>query len=280
MMRPVIFTILLTLAGTVLAQAPIGPEYLQQDRLRLEGDSLRFCVITDNLLADYHRELATELAATQLLAAEIVEVIPTVPSQPLDYRISLSQQQIYYLIANDCEVFMGLALSSSLSRWEWLLVSQPYHISQNIFVTLDPELERWHDLPRDQAIGTRIQTSADIQFATYINSLPENQRWKRIPYYNNLVALEQLLERQVSVALVWEPAVRHYMMNNPDLDLGLLPVAPLGVSPLRLGLGFRSQDPFIQATLDTAISELDSLGILEELAGKHNLPGLPLQQAE
>src|SRR5699024_12390926 len=53
--------------------------YTDRDRLRLEGDSLRFCVISDNLPADYHRELATELAATQLLEARIVEVDPPRP---------------------------------------------------------------------------------------------------------------------------------------------------------------------------------------------------------
>ncbi len=277
-MRHTIFAIILIIAGTALAQAPIGPEFLQRDRLRLEGDSLRFCVIQDNLLADYHRDLATELAATQLLEAEIFEVTPVVPSQPLDYRLSLSEQQLYYLLANDCQVFMGMALSPGLSRWEWLLTSRPYHLSRNVFVTLDPSLERWNDLPTEQAIGTRIQTSADIQFAMYLNGLPENQRWKRIPYYNNLVALEQLQEGQVDIALVWEPAVVHYLAEYPGLELRYLPVAPLSVNPLQLGLGYRSQDAFIQVMLDTAISELEQLGILRELAEKHGLPGLPLTE--
>src|SRR5690606_7610989 len=128
----------------------------------------------------------------------------------------LSEQQIYYLLANDCEVFMGMALSPGLSRWEWLLVSQPYHLSQNVFVTLDSDLERWTDLPVDQAVGTRIQTSADIQFATYLNSLPENRRWRRVPYYNNLVTLEHLQEGDVGVALVWEPAVSNHVAANPE----------------------------------------------------------------
>lgn len=275
-MRHTILAILVLLSGLAAAQAPIGPEFLQRDRLRLEGDSLRFCIVNDNLLADYHRDLAAELAATQLLEAEIIDVTPVVPSQPLDYRLTLTEQQLYYLLANDCEVFMGLALSSGLSRWDWLVVSRPYHASQNVFVTLDHDLTAWTQLPLNQAIGTRIQTGADIQLAVHLNNLPAEQRWKRIPYYNNLDALDQLQLGQVGVALVWEPAISHYLIKNPDLELSRLPAAPLNVNPLHMGLGFRSQDAFIQTMLDTAISELDSLGILSVLATEHRLPGLPL----
>src|SRR5690625_972397 len=273
--RFLILFFLLFLAAQALAQqAPLGPEYTERDRLRLEGDSLRFCVISDNLPADYHRELATELAATQLLEARIVEVDPPRPSEPLDYRLFLEEAQLYYLLANDCEVFMGMALTSSLSRWDWLLVSQPYHLSHSVFVSRDAALERWTDLPTDGIIGTRIQTGSDIQLATYLTGLSENRRWKRIPYYNNEQPLSRLLGSEIDLALVWEPAVTHFRKEHAAAaDFRILPTEPLGSSQLRLGLGLRSQDSFLQATLDTAISELSALGILEELAEKHALPG-------
>lgn len=276
--RFISLTIIISVLASALGQIPIGPEYLQRDRLRMAGDSLRFCVITDNLLADYHRDLAVELAATQLLDAEIFEVTPQRPSEPLDYRLTLTEAQIYYLLANDCEVIMGLALTSSLTRWDWLLVSQPYHISETVFITQDDSLIRWTELPADESIGTRIQTSGDIQLAMYLNSLPPENRWRRVPYYNNQVALEQLLAGQVAVARLWEPAIVHFMEHNPDVaPFHVLPSAPLEPSALTLGLGYRTQDAFIQATLDTAINELESLGILQELADRHSLPGQPLR---
>lgn len=279
MHRHAIFLTLILMLGGAIAQGnlPLGPEYLQRDRLQLAGDSLRFCVVEDNLLSDYHRDLAVELAATQLLSAEIFEVTPPRPSEPLDYRLQLSEAQFYYLLANDCEVFMGLALSTSLARWEWLLVSQPYHSSRSVFVTTNPDLQQWTDLPLHEQIGTRIQTTADIQLITYLNSLPENQRWRRVPYYNNLVALEQMLAGQTAVSLLWEPAVISFQAYNEDAPTFYeLPTSPLSVSTLELGLGFRTQDTFIQTTMDTAISELEALGILAALAEKHGLPGLPL----
>lgn len=273
-----IFTIIIFCSASLaFSQLPLGPEFLLRDRLRLEGDVLRFCIIADNLVTDYHRDLASELAATQLLSAEIIEVIPPRPSEPLDYRLTLTEAQIYYVLANDCEVFMGLALTPAFSRWEWLLVSHPYHVSRSVFVTADPELQHWTDLPFEQQIGTRIQTSADIQLATYLNSLPQEERWRRVPYYNNQIALEQLLNGQVSAAFLWEPAVvQHQNMNAGLPELRRLAPDPLSASTLSLGLGFRSQDAFIQTTMDTAISELEALGILAELAEKHGLPGLPL----
>ncbi|HLR45992.1 MAG TPA: transporter substrate-binding domain-containing protein [Deinococcales bacterium] len=276
--RFLILFFLLFLAAQALAQqAPLGPEYTERDRLRLEGDSLRFCVISDNLPADYHRELATELAATQLLEARIVEVDPPRPSEPLDYRLFLEEAQLYYLLANDCEVFMGLALTSSLSRWDWLLTSQPYHVSHSVFVTRDEQLTKWTDLPLDETIGTRVQTSSDIQLATYLTGLSENRRWKRVPNYNNEQPLVQLAEGKIGLALVWEPAVVHFMEEHEDAaDFRTLPTEPLGSSQLQLGLGLRSQDSFLQASLDTAISELEALGILDELATRYDLPTDPL----
>lgn len=279
MHRLLISLVTIFILGSASAQVlpPLGPEYLQRDRLQLSGDSLRFCVVNDNMLADYHRDLATELAATQLLSAEIINVDPPRPSEPLDYRLQLTEPQLYYLLANECEVFMGMALSSSLNRWEWLLVSQPYHLSRSVFVTTDPDLQQWTDLPLDEQIGTRIQTSADIQLVTYLNTLPESERWRRVPYYNNLIALEQLLAGQTAVSLLWEPAVVRFEADNPDApQLHRLPASPLSIITLGLGLGFRSQDTFIQTALDTGLRELEELGILSELAEKHSLPGLPL----
>lgn len=270
----ILFFLLFLTASAFAQQAPLGPEYTERDRLRLEGDSIRFCLVSDNLLAGYHRELAAELAATQLLEARIVEIDPPRPSEPLDYRLFLEEAQLYYLLANDCEVFMGIALTASLSRWDWLLVTQPYHLSHSVFVTRDAALGSWTDLPTDGVIGTRIQTGSDIQLATYLTGLSENRRWKRIPYYNNEQPLDRLLDGEISLALVWEPAVTHFLKEHAAAaDFRILPTEPLGSSQLRLGLGLRSQDSFLQATLDTAISELSELGILEELAEKHALPG-------
>ena len=82
---------------------------------------------------------------------------------------------------------------------------------------------------------------------------------------------------QTAVSLLWEPAVVHFQANSPDApQLHYLPTDPLSLSTLELGLGFRTQDTFIQATMDTAISELEALGVLADLAEKHGLPGLPL----
>lgn len=275
--RTICTAIIFSILGSVFAQIPIGPEYLQRDRLRMAGDSLRFCVISDNLLTEYHKDLAMELASTQLLDADIIEVTPQRPSEPLDYRLTLNEAQIYYLLANDCEVFMGLALTNALSRWEWLLVSQPYHVSRTVFITHNEDLNRWTELPTDEPIATRIQTSGDIQLAMYLNTLQADERWRRIPYYNNQVALEQLLAGQASVGYVWEPAVIRFLDQNPHIaEFHTLPTPPLEPSVLSLGLAYRTQDAFIQSALDTAISELEELGILQELADRHKLPAQPL----
>jgi ABC-type amino acid transport substrate-binding protein len=271
----IIPTILLLL-GFTLAQAPIGPEFLQNDRLRLEGDSIRFCVVNDVAVADYNRDLAAELAATLLLDAVIIDVTPVRPSEPLDYRLTLNEAQIFYLLSNDCEVFMGLPLTRS-SNWDWLLTSRPYHTSRTVFITTNPEYGKLADIPRDQPLGTRILTSGDIRLITYLQTLPANQQWTRHPFYNNLVALEQLLEGNVAASLVWEPAAARYQAAHPQgPELHAISPEPVTLPVMDLGLAFRSRDSFLQVALDIAIIELAEAGILQELSERHNLPGLPL----
>lgn len=249
---------------------------MQNDRLRLEGDSVRFCIVDDVILADYHRELAAELAGALLLDVEIHEMTPLRSSEPLDYRTTLNEAQIFYLLSNFCEIYMGLPLTSS-SSWDWLLTSRPYFSSQTVFVTTNSDYRRLSDIPRTEPLGTRILTSGDIRLLSYLQTLPESQRWPRHPFYNNLIALEQLVDGNVAAALVWEPALPHFRNLRPDApELHPLASDPVTLPQLDLGLALRSRDTFLQLALDQAIVELAEQGILAELAERHELPGLPL----
>lgn len=269
----------LALLLTVAAAQPIGREFTQGDRLRLAGDSLRFCVVEDLLISDYHRELAHEIAGALLLSATIVNVTPPRPNEPLDYRTTLNEAQIFYLLANDCEIYMGLTLSTSTSRWDWLITSRPYLATRTVFVTTNPDYRSLADIPVGEPLGTRILTNGDIRLLSYLQTLPEERRWRRFPYYNNLVALEQLLAGEVTASLVWEPAAVHFQLANPQPELHRLPPDPVPLANTELVLALRSQDSFIQSALDTAIVALADAGILDALAAAHGLPNVPVGTA-
>lgn len=274
-LRTLIITLTLSVVSISLAQvprSPLGSEFMQNANLRLEGNAISFCIPEDILMTNYHRELVTELAAALLLEARIVDVAPVRPSEPLDYKFSLSEAQIFYLLTNQCDVYVGLVETSALSRWNWLITSRAYIDTRSVFVSLKPDYERLIDIPRSEPIGSRSMTSSDMSLLMHLQELPPDRQWPRFAYFNNLVALESLQRGDVTAALVWEPAILQYQLDNPELDLYQVDPYPVTLDNTSFVMGMRSQDSFIQNALDEAIQALSQAGILDELSEKHAIP--------
>lgn len=265
----------LTLSSAILAQEPlVHPEQLQQGR-RLQGDQLAFCVIQDSILTDFHSAMAQALADTLLLESKIFNLALPHHVQPLGYRIPLDYEQIFVLLTNECDAFMGFTLASGLYP-DWLTVTAPYLSTTFTIVSTDPSIIDLTSLPRSEKVGTVLGSLADTHYRSWLRTLPEGQRWRRIPYPDNKLLLERLVDGTIAAALVWEPALYEFTKAGGQAD-GIRAIRTGAFTPptLSFTIALRNTDSFIQTMLDEAIRAMTTDSSLQELIAVHGLPGKP-----
>lgn len=254
-------------AATAAAQAPL-PRDLFQERLRQQGDSLTFCLNPDAMLADFDRAVAQELGAILLIEARIDPVKPMLATLPLDYRLPLTTDQLYLLLAEECDAFMGFTLAAS-GYPDWMRVTRDYLSTRMVMVTHDPAIKRLEDLPFGKAIGLRSLSAADNRLISYLLSLPADRRWQRKPYYNNEQVLAALADGSIGVAMIWEPALRHATGNDPEgAGYHIIPM-PFNTDPVLIGIAIRSVDSYLQTLLSDGIKALVDDGTIDRLLAEH-----------
>lgn len=250
----------------------VPPEFLDNVR-RLEGDRLRVCVSSEGVLAPFERALAHELGAALLLEVEVFDV-PAVRAPPiLDYRFAANRSELFALLSNTCQVMLGFLLSTS-SFGDWMTVTRPYLTMGFTFATTDPSVARLGDIPVGARIGSRISSTADIRFADFNLSRPTAQQWRRIPYPNNQLLIDRLIEGELDAILIWEAGLLAGLDGDPE-EAGVYRIAPAPFSsPAQLfGAVMLSRDTFLRTVLDQAIELLVAEGVIDDLLAAHGLPG-------
>ncbi len=250
----------------------VPPEFLENVR-RLEGDRLRVCISSEGVLAPFERDLAHELAAALLLDVHVFE-IPAVRAPPiLDYRFAANRTELFTLLNNTCQVMLGFLLSTS-SFGDWMTVTRPYLTMGFTFATTDPNVTRLGDLPPGTRIGSRISSTADIRFADFNLARPTAQQWRRIPYPNNQLIIDRLIEGELDAILIWEAGLLAGLDGDPEAA-GVFRIAPAPFTPPAqlFGAVMLSRDTFLRTVLDQAIELLVDEGVIDELLADHGLPG-------
>lgn len=258
------------IAGSAAAQPLHIPRELFDERLRREGDSLAFCVNGEAMSAGFEEALANELAAALLLSARIVRIDPPNPTPPLDYRMALNAEQIYIVLAEQCDAFMGFTLAAS-GYPEWMAVTRPYLRAPMVVIAAEPAYQRLEDIPLDRPIGSRSLSRADNVLLAYLMSLPDNRRWQRFPYYNHQILLDKLRDGTVAAALFWEPALYYATDGDPDAAGLHLVAFPIELPATEIGIALRSKDAFLNDALGQAIELLVSDGTVARLMAEHRL---------
>ena len=253
----------------------IPPEILRH-RLRVAGDSIRFCVHSEALIADFDRAIAAELGSILLLDVDYYEIIPPARVPSLDYRMPLSNAELFVFLTDNCDAFLGFTLAAG-GYPDWMTFTRGYLRTRFVLAATDQGFNRMGDLPRDQPIGTRSLSQADIHFASFLRSLPEQARWRRFPYPDNAVLVERLLDGTIIAALVWEPALYAATGGNPgNYGVSVISLEPMA-EPIYLefGVALREREAFLRTIFDQGIVALIEEGVVEELLDKHDLPGRP-----
>jgi polar amino acid transport system substrate-binding protein len=273
--RPAIVAMLAALvcfaSGTASAQGmEIPPRDTYQDRGRGgQGNKVALCVNGAAMMASFDAALARELASALLLTAEVIEVKTWRPTEPLDYRLPLTLEEIYIQFAEQCDGFMGFTLAQGYP--EWMTITRPYLTTRTLLVTTSPNYRKLADIPATRPLGTRILGGVDSQVAMYLQSMPEKSRWQRLAYYNNKVLIDRLLDGTVAAAFVWEPALYSATGGKPEAaGLHIIP-SPFQPMQTELGIALRSHDAFLSVTLGQAIDSLRADGTIDRLLSEHGL---------
>jgi len=263
---------LLVLAPVAQAQplTDIVPRDLYTDTVRQDGNSLTFCYNQNGMMAAFERELAEAIGSVLLVETKLVPMRSNgVPTTPLDFRMPYTAQQLFVILAEDCEAILGYVLSSKAP--DWALLTRPYLSTGSNLIVRDGSITAIEQLPLDRAIGSRSLSTADNRLAAYLSAQPADKRWVRRPYYNNQRVLEKLDDGTIGAALVWEPAL--YFATNGDPAAAGYHQLPLPFQERRteLGIATRSSNTYLNSSLGEAIAELIADGTLAEMIERHHL---------
>jgi polar amino acid transport system substrate-binding protein len=247
----------------------LPPRDVYIEKGRSAGDSVALCVNGAGMMAPFEKDLAVEIAARLLLMPKVVEVKTWHPTEPLDYRLPLGFDELYIEFAERCDGFMGFSLAQGYPSW--LIITRPYLTTRMVLVAAEPEYHKLSDIPPSRALGTRMLGAVDNQLILYLQSLPEKDRWKRVPYFNNKLLMDRLLDRTVAAAFVWEPAL-YLATSGAPASAGIHTIPPpFELLTTEFGIGLRSNDSYLSLALGQAIDSLRADGTIERLLVEHAL---------
>lgn len=248
----------------------IVPRDLYTDQLRQNGNSITFCYNPDGMAGAFEKELAETIGSVLLVDVELYAINnPQVRTHPLDYRLPYIPEQIFVLLAENCDAMLGYVLSRNAP--DWVLLTRPYLSTGNVLVTRNAELKSLADLPLDQAIGSRSLSLSDNRLLSYLRALPADKRWVRQPFYDNQKVLDRLSDGRVGAAVIWEPAL--YFATEGDPEAAGYHLLPPAFPDRRtdIGIATRSNNTYLNGILGEAIGELISDGTLAEMVDRYHL---------
>jgi len=266
-------------AGLAFAQfEDMPPRDVYREKGRTRGNQIALCVNGAAMMASFEKALGEQIASRLLLTPNVIEIKTWHPTEPLDYRLPLSFEEIYIEFAERCDGFMGFTLAQGYPSW--LIITRPYLSTRMVLAATSPEFRKLADIPVSRPIGTRMLGVVDNQLIMYLQSLPEKSRWQRLPYFNNKMLLDRLLDQTVAAAFVWEPALFRATGGDPDSKGIHVISAPFGLAETEFGIGLRSNDDYLATTLGQAIDSLRSDGTIDQLLVEHTLAAKPSSAAK
>src|SRR5215467_8886636 len=271
--------LLITNVGFAFAQfEDIPPRDVYRERGRTRGNQIALCVNGAAMMASFDKALGEQIASRLLLTPNLIEIKTWHPTEPLDYRLPLSFEEIYIEFAERCDGFMGFTLAQGYPSW--LIITRPYLSTRMVLAATSPEVRKLADVPVNRPIGTRMLGVVDNQLIMYLQSLPDKSRWQRLPYFNNKMLLDRLLDQTVAAAFVWEPALFRATSGDPDSKgIHVIP-PPFELAETDFGIALRSNDAYLATTLGQAIDSLRSDGTINQLLVEHMLAARPQSAAK
>ncbi|HKA41278.1 MAG TPA: transporter substrate-binding domain-containing protein [Burkholderiales bacterium] len=256
-------------AGPACAQdTPYVPDEWKYGR-RQAGTTLQYCLDIrdpDLLVA---RKIGQAIAQALLLEPKPHELGQNSVGEDLD--------NLYRTFLETCDVYLGFKLITDAYP-PWLTVTRPYYRTSYVLVTANTQWNSLADMPRTQAIGATIGTSADIRLIQYLQSLSAGSQWSRFPMGSDELALGALLREQIGAALVWGPSFWAMRQSDPALaKLRIISPRPLPDSSVDVGATLLARESFLRSNIDQAIASLTADGTIRSILDTEKFPAAPVK---
>lgn len=248
--------------------APAVPEEFL-DHVRRSGDRIHFCLNPASALIEFDRAVGQRLADMLLLPAQFDELADLNSHYGLDYRITLSDSDLFIQVSNECDAVIGFPNPAIVTIQEWLMTTQPYYKPKFVFALAPGVGAAIQDLPAGATIGSRASVYADSFLRAFLGT--QGDRWRRLIYSGNDGILADLSNGTIQAAVVWEPAINLAARADPAAAGIRVIDQPFVLPVLELAIALPTNQVFLRSALDAAITEF-RLGGLDELLAEFGLP--------
>jgi len=255
--------------GFALAQdTPYVPEEWKYGR-RQAGSTLQYCLDIRDPDLPIARKIGQAIAQALLLEPKPRELGQNSVGEDLD--------NLYRVFLETCDVYLGFKLIPDAYP-QWLAVTRPYYHTSYVLVTANTQWNSLADMPRTQAIGATIGTSADIRLIQYLQSLPAGNQWSRFPMGSDELALGALLRDSIGVALVWGPSFWALRQSDPAFArLRIISARPAPDSGVDVGATLLARESFLRSNIDQAIASLTADGTIQSILDSEKFPATPVK---
>src|SRR5215831_14377766 len=255
--------------GIAFAQdTPYVPEEWKYGR-RQAGATLQYCLDTRDPDLPIARKIGLAIAQALLLEPKPRELGQNSVGEDLD--------NLYRAFLETCDVYLGFKLIPDAYP-QWLAVTRPYYRTSYALVTANTQWNSLADMPRTQAIGATIGTSADIRLIQYLQSLPPGNQWSRFPMGSDDLALRALLRDSIGVALVWGPSFWALRQSDPAFaKLRTISSRPVPDSGVNVGATLLARETFLRSNIDQAIASLTADGTIQSILDDEKFPAVPVR---
>ena len=241
------------------AQLPNVQREFYEGRRRLEGDRVTFCISGRSHILGVEKGIGRELAAILLLDVDFF-----VLSATSRFTEESFYEQLFILLHDECDAFMGVNLAADFLP-DWLTVTQAYLRAPYVLAHLDT-YKGLNDIPRDRFVGSQAFSRADHYFIAYLQNLPVERRWRRLPYDSVDMMVRHLLEQRIAAGIVWAPALYAVTHGDPtSKGIEVSSLTPLPDIEASVGMVLQARDVFLRDQLDAAISELVREQIIDDI---------------
>jgi polar amino acid transport system substrate-binding protein len=249
--------------GSASAQPPYVPDDWKFGK-RLEANTLHYCVDARDPDFPVARKIGEAIAVALLLQPKEHVMGENLVGEDLD--------NLYRVFLETCDLYLGFKLIPDAYP-EWIAVTRGYYRVSYVVAVAEAGWKSLAAMPRSQAIGATIGTTADLRLIQYLQSLPPRNRWDRFPMSSDEAALNAVLRGTTGAALVWAPAL--WALQASDVTFGKLRTiapAPLPVSTADVGAAMLANETFLRSNVDRAIAALTADGTISTILSSSKFP--------